>query len=366
MLTPAQATDALAAFERLASFFQATGRKVSLLTTASEYCEAVAKLHGRTLTEAIEGYTRTVATVIRKDLAAAIEDFIAAEEPRTQPKNGQRAQLSSKYHYNRAIQLRRFAASFQVYAVSDIGKQDLDSFFASKLVSGFSPKSRNHHRTTIMQFLSWCIRKDYLPVGHRLNEADGMRPEHSNTAEIEFYMPKEFRELLEASEGPLQAMIAIGGLAGLRTQEIFRLDWADVWRVKGHIEVTSGKSKTRQRRLVVMCPALAAWLAQFRELKTGRIWLEHENRFHEQILEICEKADVKRKTNGLRHSFCSYHFALHGNENLTAQQAGNSPAMIHAHYKGLATKKEAETWFAIKPAKTAKNIITLPQKKINA
>jgi len=30
------------------------------------------------------------------------------------------------------------------------------------------------------------------------------------------------------------------------------------------------------------------------------------------------------------------------NENLTAQQAGNSPSMIHAHYKGLATKKEAE------------------------
>jgi hypothetical protein len=50
---------------------------------------------------------------------------------------------------------------------------------------------------------------------------------------------------------------------------------------------------------------------------------------------------------------------LHDNENLTAQQAGNSPAIIHAHYKGLATKKEAETWFAIKPAKTAKNIIRL-------
>jgi hypothetical protein len=57
---------------------------------------------------------------------------------------------------------------------------------------------------------------------------------------------------------------------------------------------------------------------------------------------------------------------LHGNENLTAQQAGNSPAMIHAHYKGLATKKEAKTWFAVKPAKTAKNIIALAQKRVGA
>ena len=76
-----------------------------------------------------------------------------------------------------------------------------------------------------------------------------------------------------------------------------------------------------------------------------------------------EKVSVIRKANGLRHAFCTYHFALHGNENLTAQQAGNSPAMIHAHYKGLATRKEAQAWFAIKPVKTADNIIRLARKR---
>jgi len=69
---------------------------------------------------------------------------------------------------------------------------------------------------------------------------------------------------------------------------------------------------------------------------------------------------VERKTNGLRHAFCTYHFAAHANENLTAQQAGNSPAMIHSHYKGLATKAEAVKWFAVMPAKSAKNVIPLP------
>ena len=36
--------------------------------------------------------------------------------------------------------------------------------------------------------------------------------------------------------------------------------------------------------------------------------------------------------------------------------------MIHAHYKGLATKKEAKSWFAIKPSKTGKNIIPMTRK----
>jgi hypothetical protein len=77
-------------------------------------------------------------------------------------------------------------------------------------------------------------------------------------------------------------------------------------------------------------------------------------------MELCKDAEVTRKTNGLRHAFCTYHFAADANENQTAQQAGNSPAMIHAHYKGLATKAEARKWFAVKPKKSVGNVIQLP------
>jgi integrase len=204
------------------------------------------------------------------------------------------------------------------------------------------------------------VRKDYLSATHRLDESDAMRPEHANSSEVQFYTPKEFKNLLTTAEGPMRAMIALGGLAGLRTQELLRLDWADVWRVPGHIEVTAGKSKTRQRRLVQIVPALAAWLRQFRTFTTGKVCTLHEITWQQHFVELCEAAGVSRKANGLRHAFCTYHYAVHGNENLTAQQAGNSPQMVHAHYKGLATKKEAEKWFAVKPAKSTAKIIPLP------
>jgi len=366
MLKPAQATDALAALERLNTFHQSTGKRVSLLAAVSDFCEAAGKLRGHTLAEAVEGFLRTVATVARKDLSEAVEEFLSVEEPRTKASEGQRAQLSAKYHYNRAIMLRRFAGMFSAYAVCDLGKQDLDAFFASETLAEFSAKSRNHHRASIAQFLAWSVRKDYLPVGHRLIEADGMRPERANTAEIECYSPKELRALLDAAEGSMQAMIALGGLAGLRTQELLRLDWADLWRVPGHIEVTAGKAKTRQRRLVEICPALATWLEPFRGFTGGKVCELHEITWQQHFAALCDAVKITRKKNGLRHAFCTYHFALHANENLTAQQAGNSPAMIHAHYKGLATKKEAEAWFAVKPAKAAQNIVALPQKGVAA
>jgi integrase len=359
-LTARQATDALAAFERLQGFFQQTGRRVSLLAAVTEYVEASARLNGRTVPEAIDGYLANVASVKRKDIAEAVEEFLQAQAPLTKSAKGQRAQLSGKYAYNREIQLRRFAATFQNTAVCDLGKQHVDAFVGS--LSELSAKSRNHYRAAVRQFLQWAVRKDFLTVTHRLGEADGLRREHADNGEIEFYTPKEFRALLETAEGPMRAMVAIGGLAGLRTAEILRLTWQDVFRVPGHIEITAGKSKTRQRRLVEICPALAAWLEDFRQL-TGKVCpitaASVDVIWQQQFLKLCDTAQVSRKRNGLRHSFCSFHFAAHANENLTAALAGNSPAMIHQHYKGLATKAEAEKWFSVNPSEAAQNVIPL-------
>jgi hypothetical protein len=35
--------------------------------------------------------------------------------------------------------------------------------------------------------------------------------------------------------------------------------------------------------------------------------------------------------------------------------------MIHAHYKGLATKIEAKKWFNVRPAKAATNLVPFPK-----
>jgi hypothetical protein len=48
-----QSRDALAALQRLETLRQTTGRRVSLLAAVSEFAEAVDKLHGGTLAEAV-------------------------------------------------------------------------------------------------------------------------------------------------------------------------------------------------------------------------------------------------------------------------------------------------------------------------
>jgi len=165
--------------------------------------------------------------------------------------------------------LRRFVAMFPAQSVNDLAKAHLDKFFAElpktagKSRNGkpvTSPATRNHYRESLRQFFGWAVGNDLLPSGHRLLEADSMRPQKGNASTIQCYTPAEFKALLEAAEGLMRAMIAIGGLAGLRTAELLRLDWEDTRRCEGHIEVTSGKAKTRARRLVEVVRVLKGWI----------------------------------------------------------------------------------------------------------
>ena len=350
-LTASQSRDALAALEKLNSFYQSTGRRMSLLGAVSDFVEAAAKLRGRTLGEAVANYLRTAVTVKPKGVAGAVEEFIESRKHRSESQNGRRAQLSASYAKHVNSWLREFANTFPGTAVCDLSKEHLNAYF--KAHADVSAKNRNDRRATVKMFLNWAARNDYLAVNHRLFEADGMAREIVEAAETDFYRPDELQGLLDKAAADLQPALAIAGLAGLRGEEIMRLDWADVWRVAGHIEVTAGKSKTRQRRLVEICPALAAWLKPCRK-KSGRVFPGGVHVYQRGFLKLRGDLKIPDRRNGLRHAFCTYHFALYANENQTAAQAGNSPAMIHSHYKGLATKTEAEKWFNVMPSKSAK------------
>lgn len=354
-LTPGQASDALAAFDRLQRFYQSTGTRLTLLETVSNYCEAMQKATGYSLGEIVDRFLTTVATVQRKPLADAVAEFIADRKPLTESKDGKRPRLSPVYAYNVSMWLNEFAGTFSGYAVCDLTKENLNAYLSN--FSELSAKSRNDRRAVVKMFLRWCMAKDYLSQHHRLFEATKMRTEDVDQQEIDFYRPAELRAMLEAAGDDLRPVIALGGLAGLRREEIMRLDWADVWRVKGKIEISARIAKGRKRRLVDICVALSLWLNPFRKA-TGLVWGKSPDALEEALTSLRDAEQIPARRNGLRHSFCSFHYALHSNENLTAAEAGNSPQMIHDHYRALATRREALKWFNVKPAKAA-NIVPL-------
>lgn len=357
-LTPKEATAALSIRDALDAFRRDTGRSFTALEAVTGFLDAMKQLPpGCGLTESVRVYARTLATLKPKLISEAVEEFLAVRKPKSVATDGKRSQLSPCYAAHVECWMREFAATFPSHHLSDLNRDFLARYM--KAHTALSPKSRNDRRAAVGMFLRWCVRQDYLSPTHRLIEADAMQKEQLDTAATDFYRPAEFRALLEAAEGPVRAVIALQGLAGLRLEETLRLTWENVFGIPGHIEITAQNAKTRRRRLIGICPALAAWLEPFQALE-GKIWNQTTgvNGYVRAFVKLREPRKIPSRRNGMRHGFCTYHFALHSNENLTAAQAGNSPAMIHAHYKGLATKTEAEKWFNVTPAPAA-NVIPL-------
>ncbi len=358
-LTPKQARAALSIFDALDAFLRKTGRSIAPLQAVTEYLDAARKLgEQHSLDAAVKGFLSNVATVQRADASVAAEEFLAACTAKTKAPDGKRPQLSKVYAYMTGHFLRRFTDTFKGSAVCDLTKDNLDLFLGS--LSDLAPKTRNHYRATIKMFLGWAVKKDYLAVTHRLFDAPSMKPEPLTSEDTDYYRPAELRQLLDHADDELRPIIALCAFAGLRLNESLRLTWDDVFRRRGHVDITSAKSKTRSRRLVEIVPALAEWLRPWHQ-RTGPLWSQSVDRYMERSVELRESLGIPSRRNGLRHAFCTYHYALNkGNEHYTAQQAGNSPAMIHAHYKGLATEEEAKEWFAVCPPDAAKNIVSLP------
>ena len=358
--SPTSTTAALSIRDALDAHRRESGRAYTALEAVTGFLDAIKLLpDGYNLSEAVRAYVNTLATIKPKLIAEAVEDFLKVRKPKAEAAEGKRSQLSPVYAAHVESWLREFAKTFPGHHLADLNRDLLASYIAN--YSALSPKSRNDRRAAVAMLLRWCTRQDYLPQTHRLFEADAMQKEQLDTAATDFYRPAELRALLEASEGPMRAVIALQGLAGLRLEEALRLNWENVFGIPGHIEITAQNAKTRRRRLVEITPALSAWLEEFRG-KQGRVWTLTAtlNGYVSAFSRLRGPLKIPSRRNGLRHAYCTYHFALHSNENLTAAQAGNSPTMIHGAYKGMATRNDAEKWFAVKPSKSVANVIPMP------
>jgi hypothetical protein len=127
-LTAEQSRDALCAFETLQGFFAETGKRISLHSAVSQFCDNARKLNGTTFAEAIDGYLNSVATLKRIDVGQAIDLFIEHRKAKTVARDGKRPQLSPDHRYNTALWLTQFAKAFPGNAVNDLTKQHLDLF----------------------------------------------------------------------------------------------------------------------------------------------------------------------------------------------------------------------------------------------
>jgi integrase len=273
-------------------------------------------------------------TVTAKRVAEVVAELLAVKKSRG---------ASSRYLDDLKFRLEKFAAAFQCN-VGSVTTADVQAWLdAQKL----GTQSYANNRRVAHLLCEFAVARGYA-LDNVVADVERVKVRNG---EIEIFTPDETRNLLAAAPEDFRPCLALGLFAGIRTAELERLKWKDVDLKQGHIVVGADTAKTASRRIVPIADNLGAWLAPFAG-RTGGVWPHGKFAFHRREKSTAKAAGIGWKRNAMRHSFASYSFALCADAGRVAGYCGNSPAVIHRHYKQLCTPADAQKFFSIKPAIT--------------
>ena len=317
-----------------------------LLSALTEWRRARDLTKGNVIPAAEAWSARNTAKTARKKVAEVVREFCAIKT-----KSGYKV---AEQH---ASEFKRIVEVFGETPITDVSARKLDEW-----LGGWAhPTTRNTYRRRINAVWNWAQGRGYLP-SEATPEASKTQRARETAAVIGIINSETFRRMLQlvAAKSPdLLATAVLGGFAGLRRSELITQDWSDVDLSKKVLRVTGAKAGTPSRRLVPICDAAVAWLLLCAERK-GKIGGATLTPAPDRLRKLCRDQEGEGKIdlpeNAARHSYISHRVAVLGNVSEVALEAGNSPQIIHRHYRELVTKAEGAAWFAVEPGKEAEVI----------
>jgi len=210
-----------------------------------------------------------------------------------------------------------------------------------------APVTRNNLRRSWWGFFDWCRRLDAIVS----NPAEAITISRQDETTPEIFTPNQAKTILKSAKKlrrDFLPMIGIGLFAGLRTAELMALRWGDISAT--HIRVTPAVAKKRRQRLIPISDTLRPLIAKS-DHPDVRVCPLATRRLYVWLRKIALAAKLpKWPDNAMRHSFASYHLALHQDAAKTAMLLGHSgsAAVLWDHYRELVTEKDARRYFALR------------------
>ena len=172
----------------------------------------------------------------------------------------------------------------------------------------------------------------------------------------------EMRQLLTNAvkfDSALVPVLVLGAFGKLRASEAAHALAADLRLDDRQMLLRTGKTGARLLPLPANC---CAWLARYAP-KDGPLWPMSIDAMNSRLRKLAARCEFKWRPNALRKSANTYALLLDPDYARVAREAGNSPKMLRDYYAAVtvATKADAEQWFAIEPESSARTVINLDE-----
>lgn len=218
------------------------------------------------------------------------------------------------------------------------------------------PYTVKNCRGALLSMFEWGVRNKLVQENVVFNTRKINIPKD----EVVVITPLELKRLLDESlndtDRTMTVLIALGAFCGIRTQELVRLSWEQLY-LKGeesNIRLFAQNSKTKTSRVIPLEKACLAWIATADVKKQGNIIkAEDEDKAKDMMIRaiksIAKRAGITMPRNALRHSYGTYACAVFEDYGRVSYRMGNSPSICKEHYNAVATKAMGEEWFAVMP-----------------
>jgi integrase len=308
------------------------------------------KPYGKTLCEAVTFYIEHLEAVAKHDatpFSTVVKRFMIEKE---------RENLSAVHIADLKNRLARFEITFGEKPIGGITRNDIADWLNALPLA---PQSKVNFRRVLSNVFSFAIRAGNIAI----NPVTATSNPKIRRKKAVIISPDEVRQLLNASPADTLPALVLMTFCGVRNREMFRLDWSAVDWEDGTIEITSEESKRESHaRHVTISPNALEWLTPLFK-KRGKI--ANFRNFDEYTRRLQNARAVagwsvgEWPANALRKTFISCHYETHGSIDATAKEAGTSVSMIHAHYRKLIKKREADRLWQILPGTKPANITPL-------
>jgi integrase len=220
-------------------------------------------------------------------------------------------------------------------------------------LAGFkiSATSRDGYKRRISRFFSWCIERPRRWT--TANPCNQIRIDMGERHAPVILNLKQCEDLLRGAERKrIAPYVALCLFGGLRPTEAARLDWQAVNLQDKEIRLEASQTKTGRARVVTICPALLAWLKAYK----GRpIFPPNWRKIFDAVKNAAGFGEHDGQTpwtpDAMRHTAISYYFRNTGSYGQTAEQFGNSEAIIKQHYQSRVSTADAKKFYALRPHK---------------
>lgn len=242
------------------------------------------------------------------------------------------ANKTARYIKSLGYYLRQFSAGREERPISDFTFSDVEAWLA-KYPSAYTRQTWLNRLSTLFAF---AVRRGHIPG----NPCDRLERITVDKPAPLILTPAQSHLLLSAAPVVMRPYIVLGLFAGLRPEEITRLDWS-------HIDLNAGTVLAlgkRRRRLVTLEPLAVTHLAKH-PLRIGPVAPSNSTIDRWRVTARSLLGLPRWPQDLLRHTAASYLLALLKDAGKVATRLGNSVRVLQVHYLNPVTDQDcAEFW----------------------